>query len=121
VNIEFVATENLTDGHKDSIQKLRSAVYPPEVLATLPGRLLTWASTQWSVLMWDEDELIAKVGLLVREAFHNNAPKRIGGIGGVMTHPAKQGQRLASQAMREASKRFDTDLNVSYALLFCLP
>jgi len=121
VNIEFIATENLIDGHKDGIQKLRSAVYPPEVLATLPGRLFTWASLQWSVLVWDEDELIAKVGLLVRDAFHNNAPKRIGGIGGVMTHPAKQGQGLASQAMREAAKRFDTDLNVSYALLFCLP
>ncbi len=119
--MEFIATENLTDGHKESIQKLRSAVYPPEVLATLPGRLFTWASAQWSVLVWDEDELIAKVGLLVRDAFRDNAPKRIGGVGGVMTHPAKQGQGLASKAMREAANRFHNELNVAYALLFCLP
>ena len=121
MNVEFVETEKLTGVQKESIQKLRAAVYPPEVLATLPGRLFTWAAPQWSVLIWDGDELIAKVGMLARDAFHDNAPKRIGGIGGVMTHPAKQGQGLASQAMREASKRFDTDLNVSYALLFCLP
>jgi len=121
VKIEFLETEILTSVQKTTIQKLRSAVYPPGVLATLPGRLFTWASPQWSVLVWDEDELIAKVGLHVRDAFHDNVPKRIGGVGGVMTHPAKQGQGLASQAMRAASKRFDTDLNVSYALLFCLP
>ena len=121
MNIEFVETEKLTVAQKDGIQKLRSAVYPPEVLATLPGRLFTWAAPHWLVLIWDEDELVAKVGLLVRDAFHDNMPKRIGGVGGVMTHPARQGQGLASQAMREAAKRFETDLNVSYALLFCLP
>ena len=76
---------------------------------------------QWSVLVWDENELTAKASLLVRDIFHNDIPKRIGGIGGVMTHPAKQGQGLASQAMREAANRFHDDLNVSYALLFCRP
>ena len=121
MKIEFIATEDLTGVQNDGIQKLRSAVYPPEVLATLPGRLFTWASPQWSVLVWDEDELIAKVGLLVRDAFHDNAPKRIGGVGGVMTHPEKQGRGLASKAMREASRLFDIELNVSYALLFCRP
>lgn len=37
-----------------------------------------------------------------------------------MTLPAKQGQGLGSQAMREAAKRFE-QLNVAYALLFCQP
>ncbi len=65
--------------------------------------------------------MVSRVGLVVREILQDFSPKRISGIGGVMTHPAKQGQGRASQAMREASKRFDTDLNVSYALLFCRP
>ena len=103
------------------MQKLRAAVYPPEVLATLPGRFFTWSSLQWSVLVWDEDEIVAKVSLLVRNIFHNDIPKRIGGIGGVMTHPAKQAQGLASKAMREAANRFNNDLDVAYALLFCRP
>ena len=121
MSIEFVATENFSARQQKALEQLRAAVYPPEVLATLPGRFFTWASPQWSVLLWEGEELLSRVGLLVRDAFHNNAPKRIGGIGGVVTHPAKQGQGLASQALREASRLFDAELNVSYALLFCRP
>jgi predicted GNAT family N-acyltransferase len=121
MKLEFVATDQLSDQQKNSIQKLRSAVYPPEMLATLPGLAFTWASPQWSVLVWDEDELVAKVGLLVRELISNGEIKSIGGVGGVMTHPARQGQGLASQAMREASRLFDEELKVAYALLFCRP
>lgn len=121
MKIEFVASEQLSEKLKESLKQLRSAVYPPEVLVKLPGIAFTWASPQWSVLLWDQDELVAKVGLLVREIISNGETKTIGGIGGVMTHPAKQGQGFASQAMREASRLFDEELNVSFALLFCLP
>ena len=121
MKIEFVASEALTDRQKENIKTLRAIVYPPEVLAALPWRHFTWSSMQWSVLLWDENELIAKASLLVRDVFHNDIPKRMGGIGGVMTHPARQGQGLASQAMREAAKRFEEDLHVDYALLFCRP
>ena len=121
MKLEFVATDQLSDLQKNSIQKLRAAVYPPEVLATLPGLAFTWASPQWSVLVWDENELVAKVGLLVREVISNGETKSIGGIGGVMTHPERQGQGLVSQAMREAARLFDEELEVAFALLFCLP
>ena len=121
MKIEFVATEELSDSQKKALDQLRVAVYPPEVIATLPGRFFSWASPQWSVLLWDQDELVSRVGLLVREVYSAGTTKRIGGIGGVMTHPANQGHGLASQAMREASIYFDTNLNVPYALLFCRP
>ena len=121
MNIEFVATEAFSDRQKKALEQLGAAVYPPEVVATLPSRFFTWAKPQWSVLLWEDEELLSRVGLLVRDVFHDGAPKRIGGIGGVVTHPAKQGQGLASQAMREASRLFDAELNVSYALLFCRP
>lgn len=81
----------------------------------------SWSSPQWSILLWDHDELVTRVGLIRREILNDGVTKIIGGIGGVMTHPAKQGQGLASQAMREASKYLDADLNVSYAILFCRP
>jgi predicted GNAT family N-acyltransferase len=121
VKVEFVATEKLSGAQKIALDQLRTAVYPPEVIATLPGRFFSWASPQWSILLWDQDELVTRVGLIRREILNDGVTKSIGGIGGVMTHPAKQGQGLASQAMREASMYFDTDLNVSYALLFCRP
>jgi predicted GNAT family N-acyltransferase len=121
MKVEFVATEKLSDTQKKSLDQLRAAVYPPEVIATLPGRFFTWASPQWSVLLWDQGELVSRVGLIVRETLNDGVTKNIGGIGGVITHPARQGQGLASQTMREASRRFDADLKVSYALLFCQP
>ena len=121
VNMEFVENEKLSGSQTDAIQRLRSAVYPPEVLASLPGIRFSWASPQWSVLIWEGKEVIAKAGLLVRDVISNGVSKRIGGIGGVMTHPAEQGRGLSSQAMREASSRFNDELDVSFALLFCRP
>ena len=121
MRFEFVATEKFSDLQQKGLDALRAVVYPPEVIATLPGRFFTWARPQGSVLLWDEEELVSRVGLLVRDIFHDSTPKRIGGIGGVMTHPAKQGQGFASQAMRESARLFDAELNVSFALLFCRP
>ena len=117
--IEFVATEAFSARQQKGLDILRAAVYPPEVLETLPSRFFTWAKAQWSVLLWDGDELVSRVGLLVRDIFHDGTPKRIGGIGGVATHPASQGKGYASQAMQQAAKRFGEELNVDYALLFC--
>lgn len=121
LKVEFVTTEKMSDIQKQALDQLRAAVYPPEVLETLPGRFYTWASPQWSILAWHQAELVSRVGLLVREISSGATTKRIGGIGGVMTHPARQGQGWASHAMREAAKQFATALNVSYALLFCRP
>ena len=121
MNLEFVQTEEMTNRQKHGLQQLGAAVYPPAVIATLPGRFFTWASPQWSVLLWEQDELVSRAGLLVREILQDGVTKRIGGIGGVMTQPARQGQGLASRVLREAAQRFNTELNVAYALLFCRP
>ena len=121
MNLEFVPTEGMTDRQKQGLQQLRAAVYPPEVIATLPGRFFTWASPQWSVLLWEQDDLVSRAGLLIREILQDSVTKRIGGIGGVMTQPLKQGQGWASRVLREAAQRFDTELNAAYALLFCRP
>jgi aminoglycoside 2'-N-acetyltransferase I len=121
MNVEFVAAKRMTDRQKQGLQQLRAAVYPPEVIATLPGRFFTWASPQWSVLLWEQDKLVSRAGLLERDILQDGAAKRIGGIGGVMTHPLKQGEGLASRVMREAAERFNTEVEAAYSLLFCRP
>jgi GNAT superfamily N-acetyltransferase len=121
MKIEFVSTEELSDNQKAAIAKLRGTVYPPEVIATLPDRFFSWAAPQWSVFLWEDDEIISRVGMFVRRIVSNGEEKTIGGVGGVMTHPSREGKGYASQAMREASRRFEADLKVSYALLFCHP
>ena len=121
MNIEFVATDQFSELQKENLQQLRAAVYPPEVLATLPGLKFSWARPQWSILVWDQDELVSRVGLITREISSNGETKLIGGVGGVMTHPDKQGKGYASQGMREASRIFNSELGVAFALLFCRP
>ena len=121
MEIEFLATDQLTQSHKDALQVLRQAVYPPEVLASLPGNRFTWASPQWSIFIWDNDQLVSRVGLLQREILSNGQKKSIGGIGGVATHPESQGKGYASLAMRAASDVMNTKWDVAFALLFCRP
>lgn len=116
---EFVAMDNFSNTQREALKQLGAAVYPPEVVETLPGRHISWAAPQWSVLVWDQDELVSRVGLLTRQINHAGAVKSVGGIGGVLTHPARQGQGLASLAMREAAEHFAAGLGVSFALLFC--
>ena len=105
MKIEFVPTEKLSDRKERALEQLSAAVYPPEGKGTLPGSSFTWASPQRSILLWEQDELVTHAGLLVREIVQDGAPKRIGGLGAVATHPARQGRGFASQAMREAAKR----------------
>lgn len=119
MEIEFLTAEGLTGHQEAAMEQLSTAVYPPGADMTLPGKSFTWAYPQWSILVWDQDQLVSHVGMLVRDMFQDSAPKRIGGIGAVATHPASQGRGFASAAMRAAAERFDTDLGVSYALLFC--
>jgi predicted GNAT family N-acyltransferase len=121
MKIEFVATDQLSELQLKSFRQLRTAVYPPEVLATLPGTQFEWTSPQWSILVWDQDELVSRVGLLTREVLSNGETKFIGGIGGVMTHPERQGKGYASHALSEASKICNSELGVAFALLFCRP
>ena len=116
---EFVATDQLTNIQKESLKQLRAAVYPAAVLATLIGKQITWASPQWSILVWDEDELVSRVGLVVREIISNGEPKVIGGIGSVLTHPERQDKGHATEAMCEAVRLFNEELKVAYGLLFC--
>jgi GNAT superfamily N-acetyltransferase len=121
MHIEVVETDKRSAQQEQALERLSAAVYPPEVESTFPGNSVTWASPQWSLFSWEQDELVTHVGLLVREILQDQAVKRIGGLGGVATHPARQGQGYASQAVREAAKWLDTVPAVSYGLLFCRP
>jgi hypothetical protein len=142
-DFEFVEYDKLTNGQRDALKKLKSAVYPPEALlyrlrrwfgrrlskffhtqfgwGTLPGRRYSWVSPQWLILIKEGNAVITTVGLTVREITINGNSKKIGGISRVMTHPARRRRGLASNGMQEAAWRFHNELHVSFALLFCRP
>jgi hypothetical protein len=64
MNIELVEAERLSARQEEALGQLSAAVYPQEVTATLPGRFFTWASPQWSILLWEGDELVTQLEVL---------------------------------------------------------
>ena len=102
------------------LQPLSALVYPPEVMATIVWRDVTWAHAAWWVLVYREDRLVASAGLHLREARHDGARVRIGGIGGVMTHPAERRRGFATAALQRAHDVF-AEQGAQFSLLFCEP
>src|SRR5262245_6465705 len=43
MKFEFTAADQYSRAQKNGLAQLRAAVYPPEVLETLPARFFTWA------------------------------------------------------------------------------
>ena len=56
MRIEFVTTDQLSETQKESLKRLRNAMYPNAMLATTINKQFVHVSPQWSVLVWDEDE-----------------------------------------------------------------
>ena len=78
------------DGPKsrDKIAALYAAVYPPEVLETVVWGNITSAKAELRIIAVDANHTaVAAAGLIFRNALADDRPVRVGGIGGVMTHP----------------------------------
>jgi hypothetical protein len=119
MKIEFVASDQLSETQKEGLKQLRNTIYPDVMLTTTINKQFVRASPQWSVLVWDEDELVSRVGLLKREIISNGEIKTIGGVGGMLANLESQNKGHTSEAMRETARVLNEELKVSFALLFC--
>src|SRR5258707_7486221 len=62
---------------------LLKAVWPPEIVATLPWRDVVWARPDQRVLVFDHaNTLIGHVAIVIRNATLDGQAVKIGGIGG---------------------------------------
>jgi GNAT superfamily N-acetyltransferase len=122
---ERVALDRLADLSEADLGALRAlsaAVYPPQEVTDWPGRRIEWAPAEWCVrIHGDDGALLSYVGITVREAAHDGRPVRVGGIGGVKTHPAARGRGLAARGMQRADEFFRAHAGVDVALLVCAP
>ena len=113
---------DLTEREQAALHTLSLAVYPPEVASTWPGRAIEWAPHQWCVIGWDADGAsVCYVGAVLREARWNDRAVRVGGIGGVKTHPASRGRGFATTAIQQALDFFREQGDVDFGLLVCEP
>jgi len=118
MHLDLKAVADLTAAEQDARRALTLAVYPPGAPPTA-GAELTWAAPQWAVMAWDDDQLIAHVGIVVRDATLDGQGVRIGGIGSVKTHPAARGRGYARRAIGRAVEFFAADQALAFALLVC--
>lgn len=119
---ELRRVADLTAHEQSALRTLALAVYPPEVSAAWPGRAIEWAAHQWGVIGWDADgAALCYVGAVLREARWNDRAVRVGGIGGVKTHPAFRGRGFATTATRRALDFFREQGDVDFGLLVCEP
>ena len=101
---------------------LSRAVYPPEVSEAWPGRHLEWSAHESAILTRAADgQLIGYAGLVVRSGMYEGRPVRIGGIGGVKTHPTARRQGCAARAIRRAVEFFHECGDIGFGLLVCEP
>jgi aminoglycoside 2'-N-acetyltransferase I len=108
------------DDSWSEIQPLEGVVYPPEVLARIVWRDVAWANADSRVLVHEAGRLVSVVSLYQREGRHDGMPVRIGGIGGVMTHPDHRRRGFARAAMAAARRFFAAD-RMDFSLLFVEP
>src|SRR5215469_11614526 len=94
----------ILDGHEgwQIVQPLDHEVYPPEVMATVPWRDITWAHADKRIVVTDEQGIRCHVGVFWRSGTLNGKSVEMAGIGGVMTSQSARGKGYASTALRDA-------------------
>jgi predicted acetyltransferase len=103
-------------------EPLLDAVWPPEVVATLPWVDIVFADADLRVLVQDETEaVVCHVGIFRREVTWNGRKFRAGGIGGVATREDSRGKGYASIALNAAVQTLKDEGATDFGLLFCEP
>ena len=101
-------------------EALDAVCYPPEIMATVIWRDVTWAHANKRVFVRLGSEPVCHAGLYLREAKDGERDVFIGGVGGVMTRPDARGKGCAGGAMMAAAKVMQEE-GCDFGLLFCEP
>lgn len=115
-----VEIEILSGGASWPLAKpLYDAVWPPEVIATLPFAGIEFSSPDLRVLIEDTDGIACHVGITRRAGTWNGRKLLIGGIGGVITRPDCRGRGYAGLALGAAIRTLKDERTAQAGLLFC--
>lgn len=111
--------EDLDEDQWSGMRAMKEAVYPPEDFADDPVRSREWRSPQWWVLVSDAaGRVVSSTGIVLVEGEAEGASVRIGGVGGIATHPDHRGRGLAGHSVDIALQHM-ADNEATFALLVC--
>jgi len=73
------------------------------------------------VFVWDKGQPLTHAGIVIRQARWNVGDVKVGGVGGVMTHPEFRGRGFASAAVNRCIQFFREQGDIDFGLLVCEP
>lgn len=106
---------------REAVSSLVVAVYPPEVLASVPWRDVVTAPATHRIIIYKGSDAVCAAACQFKSVNLNGMPTMLAGIGGVMTHPNFRRNGFGSVAMQAVQGALDRDGNVEFGLLFCEP
>jgi len=106
---------------REALASLVVAVYPPEVLASVPWRNVVTAPTTHRIIICKGSDAVCAAAYQFRSVHLNGILTMLAGIGGVMTHPNFRRNGFGSAAMQAVQGALDRDGHVEFGLLFCEP
>ena len=109
------------DASWPTARPLFETVWPRETVEKLPWGHVVFAHPELRVLVESDEQLVCHVGIYRRDATWNGRKLRIGGIGGVATHPDFRRRGLASVALNAAVQTLKDERATDFAMLFCEP
>ncbi len=100
------------------VKQLIDLVWTPQTLAQSGN--VDWAHPDLRVLVEnDSREIICHIGLFFRDGLWNGRKARLGGIGGVTTHPDHRRKGYASVALDAAIQTIRHHEAIDFVLLVC--
>jgi aminoglycoside 2'-N-acetyltransferase I len=122
LNLQLARVSDLSPEERADLRALSVAVYPPGEWADWAGRDIEWSDAEWCVCIRDEHgALVSYTGIVMRDAAVDGRAARIGGVGGIKTHPSARGRGYARLGVEKALEFFREQPEVEFALLVCEP
>jgi predicted acetyltransferase len=114
VRIETKAASQLSDFEKARTEcVVTSSMYAYQIGTK-------WAGADWTVMVWEDEDMVSNVHIIERTALVGGQPVRLGGIGNVATKVEWRKRGYAAAALRVAQEFLSDPLKVEFGLMMCI-
>jgi predicted acetyltransferase len=76
-----------------------------------------WATADWTVMVWEDEELVTNIHIIERTAQVGGQTVRLGGIGNVATKVEWRKRGYATEALKTAAAFLNDPLKVDFGLM----
>ena len=76
-----------------------------------------WATADWTVMVWEDEELVTNIHIIERTALVGKQPVRLGGIGNLATKVEWRKRGYATEALKVAVDFLHHPLKVDFGLM----